>query len=64
MVSVTSFNGRTLTGILELSGKSTDEKPVGSYEGYRIMNGSTFVEMESMGGIYYFCAGFAGISCG
>lgn len=52
MVSVTSFNGRTLTGMLELSGKSTDEKPVGSYEGYRIMNGSTFVEMDT--GMVYF----------
>ena len=52
MVSGTRFSGRTLTGILELSGKSTDEKPVGAYEGYRIMNGSTFVEMDT--GIVYF----------
>lgn len=47
MVSITSFNGRSLTGVLEISGMSTDEKPIGSYEGYRIMNGSTFLEMDT-----------------
>lgn len=47
MVSVTSYNGKTITGILELTGLSSDEKPIESIDGYRIMNGSSFLEMDT-----------------
>lgn len=47
MVSVIVHNGKPLTGLLELVGKSTDEKPTESLDGYLIMNGSTFMEMDT-----------------
>lgn len=33
--------------IMELRGKSTDTKPITSYMGYYIANGSTFYEINS-----------------
>ena len=47
MVSVTSFNGKSITGLLEISGLSTDEKPIDTIDGYRIMNGSSFFEIDT-----------------
>lgn len=41
-----------MTGILEIVGTSSDIKPVESYNDCRIMNGSTFLEMDT--GMVYF----------
>lgn len=38
---------------MELIGRSTDEKPIGEYEGYPIINASTFLEMDT-GELYWF----------
>ena len=38
---------------LELAGKSTDQKPTKEFEGYPIVNGSSFFEMDS-GELYWF----------
>lgn len=53
MVSVTNFNGKSITGLLEIVGLSTDEKPTESVDGYRIMNGSTFFELDT-GFIFFY----------
>lgn len=52
MVTITSFGGKPMTGILEIVGTSSDIKPVESYNDCRIMNGSTFLEMDT--GVVYF----------
>ena len=52
MVTITSFGGKPITGILEIVGTSSDIKPVESDNDCRIMNGSTFLEMDT--GIVYF----------
>ena len=52
MVSVTSYNGKAVTGLLEIVGLSSDNKPIKTVDNYYIMNGSTFLEMDT--GIVYF----------
>ena len=52
MVSVTSYNGKAVTGLLEIVGLSSDDKPIETVGDYYIMNGSTFLEMDT--GIVYF----------
>lgn len=52
MVSVTSYNGKAVTGLLEIVGLSSDNKPIKTVDNYYIMNGSTFLEMDT--GMVYF----------
>ena len=52
MVSVTSYNGKAVTGLLEIVGLSSDNKPIKTTGDYYIMNGSTFLEMDT--GVVYF----------
>ena len=52
MVSVTSYNGKVVTGLLEIVGLSSDNKPIKTVDNYYIMNGSTFLEMDT--GMVYF----------
>lgn len=47
MVSVTRYNGKVVTGLLEIVGLSSDNKPTKTIGDYYIMNGSTFLEMDT-----------------
>lgn len=47
MVSVTTYNGKVVTGLLEIVGLSSDNKPTKTIGDYYIMNGSTFLEMDT-----------------
>lgn len=38
---------------LALKGKSTDTKPTVSHDGYNIMNGSSFFEMDTQEVVFY-----------
>lgn len=49
---MTSYNGKAVTGLLEIVGLSSDNKPIKTVDNYYIMNGSTFLEMDT--GIVYF----------
>lgn len=52
MITVTKRNDAVIAP-LELTGKSTDPKPTTEFEGYPIINGSSFFEMDS-GNVYWF----------
>ena len=52
MITVTKKNSAEVAPV-ELIGRSTDEKPIGEYEGYPIINASTFLEMDT-GELYWF----------
>lgn len=52
MITVTKKNDAEIAP-MELAGRSTDEKPVGEYGGYPIINASTFFEMDT-GDLYWF----------
>lgn len=56
MVSVTSYNGKSVTGLLEVVGLSSDNKPTERIGDYYIMNGSTFLEMDT-GKVYIYSEG-------
>ena len=53
MVSVTTYNGKVVTGLLEIVGLSSDNKPTKTIGDYYIMNGSTFLEMDT-GRVYIY----------
>ncbi len=52
MVTVIKDVG-SVTSPMELIGKSTDTKPTGNIDGRPIINGSTFIEMDT-GEVYWF----------
>lgn len=47
MISVVSCGESTLKGVLSVAGLSTDSKPTDKIGKYIIMNGSSFVEMDT-----------------
>ena len=47
MLSFSIVGVKSNDRVLELSGLSTDEKPIGEVDGVRIVNGSTFFEMDT-----------------
>lgn len=47
MVSISKVGEKANGRVLELSGLSTDVKPIGEVNGARIMNGSTYFEMDT-----------------
>ena len=47
MLSISKVGEKSNDRVLELSGLSTDEKPNGEVDGVRIVNGSTFFEMDT-----------------
>lgn len=47
MITLEKYNGEVKYTKLELNGISTDEKPIGTFEGYPLSNGSTFYEMDT-----------------
>lgn len=47
MVSINKIGEKANDRVLELSGLSTDEKPIGEADGVRIVNGSTYIEMDT-----------------
>ena len=47
MVSICSIGEKANDRVLELAGLSTDAKPIGEVDGVRIINGSTFIEMDT-----------------
>ena len=47
MNTLAKYAGQPNIGTLELFGLSTDEKPIGMYEGKYITNGSLFLEIDT-----------------
>jgi hypothetical protein len=47
MISINQIGNVSNDRILELNGLSTDEKPVGEVNGEKIVNGSTYFEMDT-----------------
>ncbi len=47
MVSVNKIGGKANERVMELSGLSTDVKPIGEVDGVKIVNGSEFIEMDT-----------------
>lgn len=47
MVSISKIGELANDRILELVGLSTDVKPIGEVDGVRIVNGSTYIEMDT-----------------
>lgn len=47
MITITGHQPGYGNYLLELSGKSTDEKPVGKFQGETIRNGSRFYELDT-----------------
>lgn len=47
MLSISKVGEKSNDRVLELSGLSTDIKPIGEVDGVRIVNGSTFFEMDT-----------------
>lgn len=52
MITATKRNDAVIAP-LELTGMSADQKPTKEFEGYPIINGSSFFEMDS-GDVYWF----------
>lgn len=52
MITATKRNDAVIAP-MELTGMSTDQKPTKEFEGYPIVNGSSFFEMDS-GDMYWF----------
>lgn len=53
MVTATRLEGNNEYAKFSFSGKSTDTKPTGSWEGTKIMNGSSFIEVDTQNGVLY-----------
>ena len=53
MITLNKYGNSYNVIALELSGRSTDEKPTNSFAGYPVANGSTFEEIDT-GNIYKF----------
>lgn len=51
--SLNSFADHPVVNTLEIYGKSTDEKPIGTFKGFSIPNGSTYIEMDTMKLYFY-----------
>lgn len=47
MVSISKVGDKSNDRVLELSGLSTDVKPIGEVDGVKLVNGSTFFEMDT-----------------
>lgn len=47
MITLCKIGGEYHARLLELCGLSTDEKPLETVEGMPIVNGSTFLEMDT-----------------
>lgn len=47
MVTLDTFNNKSITGVLGIKGLSTDDKPIESFQGYKIMNGSHYFEIDT-----------------
>jgi hypothetical protein len=47
MISLVKIGGQYNSSVLELYGLSTDEKPIHAVNGRSILNGSTFLEMDT-----------------
>lgn len=47
VVTLNSYNGKSNANLCELVGKSTDSKPIGTIDGIKLVNGSTFLEMDT-----------------
>ena len=47
MVSLIKVGGQHNSRVLELYGLSTDEKPINKINGLHILNGSTYLEMDT-----------------
>lgn len=47
MVSISKIGEQANDRVLELVGLSTDVKPIGEIDGVRIVNGSSYMEMDT-----------------
>lgn len=47
MVTISTLNGRPVHANMSLDGLSGDDKPLKTFEGVAIGNGSTFFEMDT-----------------
>lgn len=47
MISINQIGNISNDRVLELIGLSTDEKPIGKIDGEKIVNGSSFFEMDT-----------------
>lgn len=47
MVSISKIGEQANDRVLEVAGLSTDVKPIGEIDGVRIVNGSTYIEMDT-----------------
>lgn len=47
MVSLTKYGDNSTSAVCEITGLSTDTKPIDKIDGVCIGNGSTFIEMDT-----------------